>query len=126
LAAWCELFYPAIYCLLQSRQVFLFCFVFSLLLCALALAFLSCYLLSLAKAQSFLFFFLLFILAPWREIIALILDKSTSIYFFHRIIEETRRGVAGTVNAGLTILNWRVGKRINKEIFKAGGQSTVN
>jgi len=35
-----------------------------------------------------------------------------------RMIEETRKGVAVTVNAGLTILYWRVGKRINEEILK--------
>ncbi len=35
-----------------------------------------------------------------------------------RMIEETRRGVAATVNAGLTLLYWRVGKRIDEEILK--------
>jgi hypothetical protein len=35
-----------------------------------------------------------------------------------RMIEETRKGVAVTVNAGLTMLYWRVGKRINEEILK--------
>ena len=35
-----------------------------------------------------------------------------------RIIEETRQGVAATVNAGLTMLYWRVGKRINEDILK--------
>ena len=34
------------------------------------------------------------------------------------MIEETRQGVAATVNAGLTLLYWRVGKRINEEILK--------
>ncbi|RLT40669.1 MAG: DUF1016 family protein [Chloroflexi bacterium] len=36
------------------------------------------------------------------------------------MIEETRQGVAATVNAGLTLLYWRVGKRINEEILKGG------
>jgi len=34
-----------------------------------------------------------------------------------RMIEETRSAVAATVNAGLTLLYWRVGKRIREEIF---------
>lgn len=34
------------------------------------------------------------------------------------MIEETRQGVAATVNAALTMLYWRVGKRINEEILK--------
>ncbi|MDX9971787.1 MAG: PDDEXK nuclease domain-containing protein [FCB group bacterium] len=35
-----------------------------------------------------------------------------------RMIEETRQGVAATVNAGLTLLYWRVGKRVGEEILK--------
>jgi len=35
-----------------------------------------------------------------------------------RMIEETRSAVAVTVNAGLTMLYWKVGKRINEEILK--------
>ncbi|MFA4838548.1 MAG: PDDEXK nuclease domain-containing protein [Candidatus Neomarinimicrobiota bacterium] len=35
-----------------------------------------------------------------------------------RLIEETRQGVAATVNAALSLLYWRVGKRINEEILK--------
>lgn len=35
-----------------------------------------------------------------------------------RMIEETRQAVATTVNAALTHLYWRVGKRINDEILK--------
>jgi len=34
------------------------------------------------------------------------------------LIEETRTHVASTVNAALTMLYWRVGKRINEEILK--------
>lgn len=34
-----------------------------------------------------------------------------------QMIEETRASVAATVNAGLTILYWRVGKRIREEIL---------
>jgi len=35
-----------------------------------------------------------------------------------RMIEETRAGVAVTVNAGLTMLYWRIGRRIGQEILK--------
>ena len=35
-----------------------------------------------------------------------------------RLIEETRSAVATTVNAGLTMLYWRIGKRINGEILE--------
>jgi len=35
-----------------------------------------------------------------------------------RMIEEVRQGVAAAVNAALTLLYWRVGKRINEEILK--------
>jgi len=35
-----------------------------------------------------------------------------------RMIEETRQGVAVSVNAALTMLYWRIGKRINEEILK--------
>jgi hypothetical protein len=34
-----------------------------------------------------------------------------------RMIEETRSAVAVTVNAGLTILYWRIGTRIRKDIL---------
>ena len=37
-----------------------------------------------------------------------------------RMIEEARMGVAVTVNAALTILYWRIGKRINEEILRGG------
>ena len=35
-----------------------------------------------------------------------------------RMIEETRQGLAVTVNAALTLLYWHIGKRINEEILK--------
>lgn len=35
-----------------------------------------------------------------------------------QMIDETRQGVAATVNAALTSLYWRIGKRINEEILK--------
>ena len=41
--------------------------------------------------------------------------------FYHEIcslIEETRHAVASTVNAGMTMLYWQIGKRINEEILK--------
>jgi len=34
------------------------------------------------------------------------------------LIEEAREAVAATVNVGLTMLHWRVGRRINTEILK--------
>ena len=34
------------------------------------------------------------------------------------MIDETRQGVAATVNAALTTLYWRIGNRINEEILK--------
>ena len=47
-----------------------------------------------------------------------------------RMIEETRSAVAAAVNAGLTTLYWRIGKRINEEILQGeraeyGGQIVV-
>ena len=35
-----------------------------------------------------------------------------------RMIEETRAAVAATVNAGLTMLYWQIGRRIGQEILK--------
>jgi hypothetical protein len=35
-----------------------------------------------------------------------------------RMIDEARSAVAATVNAGLTMLYWQIGKRINGEILK--------
>jgi hypothetical protein len=35
-----------------------------------------------------------------------------------QMIEEARAGVAVTVNAGLTMLCWRIGIRIEKEVLK--------
>lgn len=37
-----------------------------------------------------------------------------------RMIEETRQDAAATVNAALTLLYWRIGKRIDEEILKGG------
>ena len=34
------------------------------------------------------------------------------------MIDETREGVARTVNAGMTLLYWRIGKRINVEVLQ--------
>jgi len=44
-------------------------------------------------------------------------NDSELVTDIRRMIEETREAVATTVNAGLTILYWRVGKRIREEIF---------
>ena len=35
-----------------------------------------------------------------------------------KLIDETRSSVAVTVNAGLTMLYWKIGRRINLEILK--------
>ena len=35
-----------------------------------------------------------------------------------KMIEGTRTAVATTVKSGLTVLYWRIGKRINEEILK--------
>jgi len=35
-----------------------------------------------------------------------------------QLIEETKHAVSHTVNAGLTLLYWNIGKRINDEILK--------
>lgn len=35
-----------------------------------------------------------------------------------RMIEDTRQAVSQTVNAGLTLLYWNIGKRINGEVLK--------
>ena len=35
-----------------------------------------------------------------------------------RPIEQTRSAVATTVNAGLTMLYWRIGRRIDEEVLK--------
>jgi predicted nuclease of restriction endonuclease-like (RecB) superfamily len=46
-----------------------------------------------------------------------------------QLIEDTRAAVSTTVNSGLTLLYWRIGKRIHKEILRGGradyGATTV-
>lgn len=44
-------------------------------------------------------------------------NDSELVTDIRRMIEETRVAVAATVNAGLTILYWRVGKRIREEVL---------
>lgn len=46
-------------------------------------------------------------------------DKSL-IHDIRRMIEETRSSVAAAVNAGLTMLYWRIGRRIGQEFLKEG------
>ena len=46
-------------------------------------------------------------------------DKSL-IRDIRQMIEETRASVAAAVNTGLTMLYWRIGRRINQEILKDG------
>ena len=45
-------------------------------------------------------------------------SKGSLLKDVRRMIEETRSAVAVTVNAGLTMLYWKVGKRIYEEILK--------
>lgn len=46
-----------------------------------------------------------------------ILSSPPVLQDLRRLIEETRQGVAATVNAALTLLYWRIGKRISEEIL---------
>ena len=45
-------------------------------------------------------------------------SESALLRDIYRLIEEARVKVASTVNAALTMLYWRVGKRIGPEILK--------
>src|SRR3990172_11526242 len=49
-----------------------------------------------------------------------IMEKGVLLHDIRRMIEETRSSVATMVNAGLTMLYWQIGKRINEEILKGG------
>ena len=49
-----------------------------------------------------------------------IMKKGVLLHDIRRMIEETRSSVATMVNAGLTMLYWQIGKRINEEILKGG------
>ena len=49
---------------------------------------------------------------------SLIRHDETLLCELRGLIEETRAHVATTVNAALTMLYWRIGKRINEEILK--------
>ena len=42
-----------------------------------------------------------------------------------RLIEEARRSAAQTVNMGLTLLYWRIGKRIRTDVLGKCGLSTA-
>ena len=44
--------------------------------------------------------------------------KPTLLIDVRRLIDEAREAVATTVNAGLTMLYWRIGERINAEVLK--------
>lgn len=45
-------------------------------------------------------------------------SKGSLLKDIRQLIEKTRSAVAVTVNAGLTMLYWNIGKRINEEILK--------
>lgn len=48
----------------------------------------------------------------------LFVKKGVLLQDIRRMIEKTRSAVATTVNVGLTMLYWQIGKRINEEILK--------
>ncbi len=45
-------------------------------------------------------------------------DAAPLLGEIRQLIEKTRSGVAATVNAELTMLNWRIGKRISEEVLE--------
>lgn len=45
-------------------------------------------------------------------------QPDTLFHDLRSLIEETRSAVATTVNAALTTLYWRIGKRVNKEVLQ--------
>lgn len=42
------------------------------------------------------------------------------------LIEQTRQKVAATVNAGMTLMYWHIGERINREVLGANAQLMAN
>lgn len=48
---------------------------------------------------------------------AIIQSPSGLVADVRTMIEQTREGVARTVNAGMTLLYWRIGKRIQTEVL---------
>lgn len=50
------------------------------------------------------------------------IDKSL-IRDVRHLIEESRASVAAAVNAGLTMLYWRLGRRVRQEILEEGRAS---
>jgi predicted nuclease of restriction endonuclease-like (RecB) superfamily len=46
------------------------------------------------------------------------LDTNTLILDIRQLIEEARQSVAAAVNAGLTMLYWRIGRRAHQEVLK--------
>jgi hypothetical protein len=46
------------------------------------------------------------------------IDADTLLHEIRGMIEETRSAVASTVNTGLTLLYWRIGKRIRQDILE--------
>ena len=55
---------------------------------------------------------------PTRRGKAPVVASSRLLGDIRRMIDEARASVAVTVNTGLTVLYWRIGKRINEEILK--------
>jgi hypothetical protein len=58
-----------------------------------------------------------------RKEVGQALNKSLLVSEIRQMIEETRSVVATAVNAGLTMLYWHIGKRIQEEILRGGGRS---
>jgi hypothetical protein len=50
---------------------------------------------------------------------------SALVQDIRKLIEEARSTVASMVNAALTMLYWKVGKRIDEEILKGDGRAMV-
>lgn len=55
-----------------------------------------------------------------RKEVGQALNKSLLVSEIRQMIEETRSAVATAVNAGLTMLYWHIGKRIQEEILRRG------
>lgn len=52
-------------------------------------------------------------------------DKAL-IHDVRRMIEETRASVAVEANTGLTLLHWRIGRRITQEVLKESWWNMAN
>ncbi|MGE3802610.1 MAG: DUF1016 N-terminal domain-containing protein [Candidatus Kapaibacterium sp.] len=53
-----------------------------------------------------------------HEQIGIIQSEAGLVADVRSMIEQTREGVARAVNAGMTLLYWRIGKRIQTEVLR--------